>query len=186
MNTKNNQRFQDMDERIVAEFMALLEERGLDKISVSEICRRCEINRASFYLHYADIPTLMDAIDQRLAMLYGEMFGNAKGATLADSFIELFRFISQHQAFYRSYLEHAHMFRIMEATLPAEASEAMMGAIQARGFEGEIAGLYHMLFFRDGLLAIIKHWLERECAESPEFLVNVLKTEYSPIPSIFE
>lgn len=184
MNTKNNQRFQETDERIVSEFMGLLEERGMEKVSVSEICRRVGINRASFYLHYADIPALMDAIDQRLALLYGEMFGNASG-TLADSFIELFRFIHAHQAFYRSYLQHAHMFRIMEATLPAEASEAMMGAIRARGFDDEIEGMYHMLFFRDGLLAIIKHWLGRGCSESPEFLVEVLRKEYSPIPDIF-
>lgn len=186
MNTKNNQRYQETDERIVAELMRLLEEKDIEKVSVAEICRRCEINRASFYLHYTDIYDLMDKIDERLATFYGQIFGAAdEQESLADSFIKLFGFIRDNKAFYRSYLSHADTFRIMEVTLPVEASENMMGAIRARGFDDPVEGVYHQIFFRDGLLAIVRHWIERDCSESPEYLVRVLRKEYAPIPDIF-
>ena len=37
---------------------------------------------------------------------------------------------------------------------------------------------YHIAFFRAGLNAIIRHWLDLDCAQSPEDLVNILRQEY--------
>ena len=34
--------------------MAFLKERRFETITVTEICRRAEINRGTFYLHYLD------------------------------------------------------------------------------------------------------------------------------------
>ena len=43
-------------------FMALLEERPLNEITVKLIVERCGINRKTFYNHYRDIPDLMEKI----------------------------------------------------------------------------------------------------------------------------
>ena len=43
-------------------FLALLEERTLNKITVRDITDRCGINRNTFYYHYQDIPALLEEI----------------------------------------------------------------------------------------------------------------------------
>lgn len=37
---------------------------------------------------------------------------------------------------------------------------------------------YHIEFFRSGLNAIIKMWLENGCKEPPEEMAEILKSEY--------
>ena len=43
-------------------FLNLLEEKELNKITVSEICRISDINRATFYRYYLDVFDLFDKI----------------------------------------------------------------------------------------------------------------------------
>ena len=45
-------------------FLNLLEEKELNKITVSEICRISDINRATFYRYYLDVYDLLDKIQQ--------------------------------------------------------------------------------------------------------------------------
>ena len=49
-------------------FFALLAEVGFAKMTVADICRRADINRGTFYLHFEDKFALLDAlIDEALA-----------------------------------------------------------------------------------------------------------------------
>ena len=49
-------------------FFELLAEVGFAKMTVADICRRADINRGTFYLHYEDKFALLDAlIDEALA-----------------------------------------------------------------------------------------------------------------------
>lgn len=49
-------------------FFALLAEVGFAKMTVADICRRADINRGTFYLHYEDKFALLDElIDEALA-----------------------------------------------------------------------------------------------------------------------
>lgn len=42
----------------------LLQEKPLDKITVTDVVRRAEINRGTFYAHYADIPDVINHLIQ--------------------------------------------------------------------------------------------------------------------------
>ncbi len=41
-------------------FVELLQEMDIEKISVNRIAERATINRVTFYLHYRDIPDMME------------------------------------------------------------------------------------------------------------------------------
>lgn len=43
----------------------LLTEKPLDKITVSDVVRKAEINRGTFYAHYADIPDVLNNLIQQ-------------------------------------------------------------------------------------------------------------------------
>ena len=47
---------------IMASFVKLLEERPLSKVTVKDIVEDCGINRNTFYYHFEDIPSLIEAI----------------------------------------------------------------------------------------------------------------------------
>ena len=43
-------------------FVALLDERPLNKITVKDVVEACGINRNSFYYHFQDLPALLEEI----------------------------------------------------------------------------------------------------------------------------
>lgn len=44
-------------------FLELLKEKPISKITVKEICEKAEINRGTFYKHYADVYELMEKLE---------------------------------------------------------------------------------------------------------------------------
>ena len=47
---------------IMSSFMKLADEKPVSKISVKDIVEDCGVNRNTFYYHFEDIPTLVEAI----------------------------------------------------------------------------------------------------------------------------
>lgn len=45
-------------------FLALLEEKEFEKITVTDIVRRADVNRSTFYAHYPDVPGLVEEITE--------------------------------------------------------------------------------------------------------------------------
>ena len=48
------------------EFLIFLSEKPVEKISVSELCRKMNINRSTFYSHYVDIYDLLNSVKEDL------------------------------------------------------------------------------------------------------------------------
>ncbi|TVX99908.1 TetR/AcrR family transcriptional regulator [Cohnella terricola] len=42
--------------------MELIEEKGIERITVTDIANRADVNRGTFYLHYRDVPDMLDKI----------------------------------------------------------------------------------------------------------------------------
>ena len=47
-------------------FLALLEEKPVNRITVKEVCELAELNRATFYTHYSDCFALLENIENEL------------------------------------------------------------------------------------------------------------------------
>ena len=56
-------------------FLALLSEKPIEKISVTEICKRADINRGTFYSHYDDIYSVAEFIHSQEGGKNQLMFG---------------------------------------------------------------------------------------------------------------
>lgn len=64
--------------RVIEEsFLELLKQKPAARVTVTEVCARAQINRATFYKHYLDIPDLLDQIEQAL-------FAQIRGAFRAE------------------------------------------------------------------------------------------------------
>ena len=74
MNTKNNKRRQDSQDRIETAFMELLKVKDLNKITVAEICKLAPCNRSTFYANFLDVFDLADTVRRKLEEHYGSIF----------------------------------------------------------------------------------------------------------------
>ena len=170
MNTPNNKRRKESMERIEKVFVELLQTKELDEIRVSDICKRAGLNRTTFYANYTDIYGLADAIRNKLEGEVSDLYKDevTQGFNSND-YLKLFRHIQDNQIFYQTYfkLGYDNQYQIFRYD-----TELSRKHFQNRFIE------YHMEFFKAGITQIIKMWLKSGCKESPEDMVEILKSEY--------
>lgn len=91
---------------IESKFIALLQEKELAAITVSEIIRRCDISRGTFYLHYRDTYDLYERIVQQVTAELNVIFSaaypkNDEATTNDDGFMllvhQLITYLTEHQ-----------------------------------------------------------------------------------------
>lgn len=68
MNTPNNRRKRESREKIEKAFVEFIQNKEINEISVTDICKKTNLNRSTFYANYLDIYDLADKIKERLEM----------------------------------------------------------------------------------------------------------------------
>ena len=172
MNVKNNMRRRESIRRIENTFMTLLQTKDVSEITVAEICKKADINRSTFYANFLDIYDLAEKIKEHLEADLNEQFNgmtNVVGTNFKNT-VHFFTHIKENQLFYRSYfkLGHDKNFQLINYDI----NEALLS------FNNENIE-YHVEFFRNGLNAVIKLWLNNGCKESPVEIAEVIRKEYS-------
>jgi len=169
MNVKNNKRRRESQIKIEKAFVELLQTKEIREISVSEIIKMSDLNRSTFYANYIDVFDLADKVREHLVEEFNEYFADPADYSDHNGALRMFKHIKDNQLFYKTYFklcyDEKHLVSIYDKNLA-----------QAEHLDGNIK--YHIEFFRNGLNAIIKLWLNGGCKESPEEMAEVLKQEY--------
>lgn len=170
MNTKNNRRRRESVERIESTFMELLQTKELNEITVSEICKRCELNRSTFYANFIDIYDLADKVKAHLEEDVARLY-EPERTQMYDShdFLKLFYHIKENQIFYRTYFRLGYDAKFKLGLYNTHLAKSQ--------FDNRYID-YHIEFFKSGFNAIIKKWLAGGCKESPEEIEKIISSEY--------
>ena len=172
MNVINNERKKESQEKIEKIFIELIQTKELNEISVSDICKKAKLNRTTFYSNYIDIYDLADKIKETLfnevLNLYPE---ETKTKKHSYDFLKLFKHIKENQLFYKTYFKLNYDNN--------DVFDGMIDYSEVEKFYGNEKNiLYHITFFKSGLNAVIKRWLNSNCKESPEEIRDVIINEY--------
>jgi len=166
MNTKNNKRRRDSVVKIEKAFINMLIDKEINQISVTDICKETGLNRSTFYANYMDVYDLANKLKEKLEHDFNEHFKETKD----HSAINMFRHIYDNQLFYKTYFKLGYDEKHQPYVYDHTRAE--------KDFQGKYVN-YHIEFFRNGLNAIIKLWLNNGCKESPEEMAEILKSEYT-------
>ena len=72
MNTNNNKRKRDSQEKIEKTFLQLIQKKNISEISVSTICKIAKLNRSTFYANYIDIYDLVEKVKTKMSEDFAE------------------------------------------------------------------------------------------------------------------
>lgn len=169
MNIVNNKRRKESVDKIERTFIELLQTKDLEKISVSEICKITGLNRSTFYSNFVDVYDLADKVCQHLENEFLSLYANEiKNEIPTHNFTRLFGHIKENQLFYKTY------FKIANINMDIIGYDTEMAQ---KHFNMKYID-YHIEFFKNGLNAVIKKWLDGGCQESPEEIEEIIKSEY--------
>lgn len=170
MNTKNNRRRRTSVERIEKVFIELLQTKELHEITVSDICKRCELNRSTFYANFVDIYELADKVRVYLEGEVNRLYEAEETQKFNNNdYLRLFRHIKENQLFYRTYFKLGYDNEFQLKYYDIHQAE--------RHFDNRHIE-YHIEFFRNGFNAIVKMWLAGGCKETPEEMDEIIRREY--------
>lgn len=170
MNTPNNKRKKASQEKIKKVLFDLIQDRDINQISVTDICKEAEINRSTFYANYIDIFDLVNKIkDEMMDDFLGIYEEECILEKHSYNFLKLFYHIKRNQLFYKTYFKFGFDYNWNDNYLNDEMLK-WYGTIENKE--------YHVAFFKAGLNAILVKWLENGCKESPEEIERIIKDEY--------
>lgn len=171
MNTPNNKRRKQSQEKIEKVFIELLQTKEINEISVTDICSISHLNRSTFYANYIDIYDLADKVKEKLEQEVKNLYSDETTKKYnSNDYLRLFYHIKENQLFYKTYFklgfDNRHSIFKYDTNL-------------AKKYFDDKFIEYHIEFFKNGLNSIIKLWLKNGCKESPEEIDSIIKSEYA-------
>jgi AcrR family transcriptional regulator len=158
-------------------FVELLEEIDLEKITVNRIAERATINRVTFYLHYRDIPDMLERIaDDILNQMLEAM------STASDEPGDVLIHMLEHIA------ENAKLFKLMLATKRNPVFSERFLATTMNRISGKIeehfksTELHKVVpvdigswYLSSAIIGTIVFWLRHDTPFRPEFLAKKIQ-----------
>lgn len=143
----------------------LMKEMPFEKIRISHICEKCNMNRQSFYYHFQDKYELMNWIfDVELNRFICLNESNQS----MEEITFLMRILYDNRDFYRNALsvqgQNSLIEHIREIALPI-LKEIFLNAAKAEDDD------YYCAFILDALLSAVMRWISDENASPPEVFV---------------
>ena len=181
MNTPNNKKRKNSQEKIEKVFIELIQTKEIYEISITDICKKANINRTTFYSNYIDIYDLADKIKLKLLsdvyVVYSE---EREKKSHSYDFLKLYNHIKENQIFYKTYFKLGINDNFDNYLLDKKEIKRFYGD----EFDNDKELDYHITFFKAGLNAVLKKWLYNDCKESPEYIDKIIKDEYLKITRI--
>lgn len=149
----------------------LMGEKSVNEVTVTELVDLVDINRSTFYLHYRDIPHMLECVEQELydqvhQAMEKNLTGGFEGSNLPfleDVFSILFanRDICAALLGPRGDIGFLHHIEEM-------LSKYILTPLQRTEPERRTEVVYRYAFCVAGGMGLIKDWLSRGCPESPQ------------------
>lgn len=178
-----------MDEALIA----LLETKDLEYITVKEICHQAGVNRSTFYLHYETIADLvnetLEMINQRFLSYFpqqeDEVLGNM-GSQEREKLVLVTReyllpylcFIKDNKKVYRAAFRNPNSMQTHARY--GQLKQHILIPILERFAIPAAHRPYYIAYYVEGIAAIVKEWLQQDCADEVEMIADIIESCVRP------
>ena len=169
MNIPNNNKRKKSQEQIEKIFLQLIQKKNIEDISVSTICDIANLNRSTFYSNYIDIYDLAEKVKNQMAKEFGDYQIAQNSKQDENGYLTMFKHIKDNQIFFKTYFKLESICPDVPLNYHTELAE--------KYYDNKHID-YHIEFFRAGLNAVIKKWLNNGCKETPEEINEIITSEY--------
>lgn len=147
-------------------FITLLKNKPLNKVTVKDICTLAEINRATFYNHYADCYDLLSKIEDELISELKELVTNSLVKDDLNVFTKIFNSIKQNSDLYITITSENGDNTFPNKILNLCYDEIYPSFKTELNFpEHELEWVYY--FSASGCSGVLNHWIQGGMKEDP-------------------
>ena len=172
---KSSQKTRKLIKSVFAEMLS--EKRELGKITVSELVKRADINRGTFYLHYDDIYDMLHKVEDEMFREFNEIMEQEPVGTSTLSsdglLLEFFRFLDRHRDLARVMIgPHGDLTFVnrLKDQIKKRTLRFLESAQSDANYE------YLCSFIITGCVGVVETWLKETTPQSPEEMAGILGT----------
>lgn len=169
MNTEKNKKRKKSQDKIEKIFLQLIQRKNIEDISVSTICELADLNRSTFYANYIDIYDLAIKVQENMEVEFANFQLSNNSKQDPNGYLNMFKHIKDNQIFFKTYFKLEEISKNTPTQYRIELAE--------RYYDNKFID-YHIEFFRAGLNAVIKKWINGGCKETPEEINEIIISEY--------
>ncbi len=93
MASKNNRRTQMTKLLLKTSLIDLMHNKSINQITIKELCENADLNRSTFYLHYADQYALLEEIEEEIIFKTHEHLTNINSETNVNTILYVTSFL---------------------------------------------------------------------------------------------
>lgn len=151
---------------LVSSLKVLMETKSFEKITITELCEKCSMNRKSFYYHFHDKYELMNYVFHSEFVSCGGMSKSSGKVILKD----LCDYLYENKNFYKQafYVEGKNNFFDYFYTI---IYSFIYSGLKIQ-FDKEKLDDFTLSFFTDGFIAAIKRWITNRDPDTPDIFVD--------------
>ncbi len=154
-------------------FLELLEEKPVAKITVTELCEKAQINRATFYKHYRDVPQLLEKLEEDLFDQVRDMFRD-HAQNMETMLLDMMNYTRKEwKRFMALGSDHGDPNLMVKTFLICYENAYSLVARNVPGIsESQRQMLYH--FMSQGAGGILTWWIQDGMREEPEKVIRMI------------
>ncbi len=170
--TNDDSRYERTEDDLRDAFRILASRKYINKISVSEITKLTGIARATFYNHYVDMPTFIDAMEEMVLEEIFEMlssFNPQNDVEVSRKFFELLcRYIADNRYLVQIFVTpHANNFVEKALSMLHRYSNERRQASRKTGKEQENFS-YSLAYAIGGVVGVLHRWSVNDLRDTPD------------------
>ncbi|MCR4840233.1 MAG: TetR/AcrR family transcriptional regulator [Lachnospiraceae bacterium] len=184
---KNETKYSAASKKMQNALISLLEKKEYELITIKEICGVAGVNRSTFYLHYDNVN---DLLEESMEEVYRGFFGRFGSMHSEEMVIremtadELFFIKTKYLKPYLEFVkDNRKLFYVMYEKYDVLGGEKMytnwfenlFGPILSKFGVSEEEKPLILLFYINGLIAMVTHWVKTGCEMSIEDMIAVIQ-----------
>ncbi len=159
---KTESRRVKMTKRMIQKaLLELLEERPLEKITVTDVCKLADVNRSTFYANYVDIQQLLREIEDDIIMQI-PVSSEFPNVNMDMKFLDML------EDFFLYVKEHGRLFKILivqsnDSVFNRRLVDAAMERYHINAdVDDTLISRYKYIYRINGVIGLIKEWIDSD------------------------
>ncbi|HQO56729.1 MAG TPA: TetR/AcrR family transcriptional regulator [Clostridia bacterium] len=164
-----------MDEAL----LLLLEQKDFDRITVKELCQKAGVNRTTFYLHYQNMNDLLEETVEMINRRFRESLSSIPSGDTTREILTSEKYLRPYLGFIKENMRAYRVIHLKDKLFQSQKTfESMYQTVFSPALShfgvSERERKYVFAFYTQGTVAIIGKWIEDNCRDDIDMIIELI------------